>query len=777
MRSLFTTLLFLLTLFQANTQEVFRIAIVSDSGENENHFFEESIKAEITALLASKYELNFTEVYTSGDLITVSNTIEKIYNENQVDVLIGAGLFSSKLISNRQSFSVPTIASIQLDNNFDVGQESEIIVSGISNYTTILSPFNIEEGIEVLKEICRCEKLAVLGVPNLSAIDVNVEDIYAGVNIEIEWLDLGSDLNTVISNIPDDVGGVYVLSPMTAYSPNEINSFFTQLNDRKLPSFTLLDVPILEQGAYAAFITSDNINKIPRRIAINVEKIAEGKDPKDFPLNMDAFTNQLVINMETVNKIGIFPNWTLLENALLININKTNSSRTLNLKSAIAEGIQNNLGYQIEVKQSEINAKDISLAKSNYLPQLEVESTGLFLDDNTVNSSFGSRGTFNWTAGASFSQLILSEPAMANIAIQKLLYESQQQVQKQSELDVILEVAQRYFNYLQALTLVELQNNNIKAVNQNLTIASNKEKVGYSGSSDVYRWQTELDLAKTDLYRARAQSRAVGYQLNETLNRPIDEEFSVEDSENINQFIEQLDQTFVNLIQDQIALDLLADFMVEEAMTNLPELQQIQLAISAQERLLKSNKRSFYVPTIAFGASYDYPVQIVNPGEPPPIPGLEINNNPTWNAAFNISIPLFAGGSRKYQKEKTEVGLFQLQDQRSDLKNLLELQVRTNMELVNASYNNIRLTRSAAEAAEKNIVIVRDLYKSGQVNVITLVDAQNALLGAQINATNAAFQFMIDYFSLQRSTGNYNFLNTEDQKAVFLQRFLNYKSN
>ena len=99
------------------------------------------------------------------------------------------------------------------------------------------------------------------------------------------------------------------------------------------------------------------------------------------------------------------------------------------------------------------------------------------------------------------------------------------------------------------------------------------------------------------------------------------------------------------------------------------------------------------------------------------------------------------------------------------------------MELVNASYNNIRLTRSAAEAAQKNIGIVQDLYRSGQVNVVTLVDAQNSLLGAQINATNAAYQFMIDYFSLQRSVGNYNFLATAEQKAAFLQRFLNYKTN
>ncbi len=777
MRKIYNIVFLLFLFFRVHAQQVFEVAIISDAAEQEKHLFEEEIKSEITALLASQYALSFTEVYTNGDISSITDAIANVYTNNQADALIGAGIITSKLLANQSTFPIPTIASIQLVSDGDAQTISTNITSGISNFTYIKSPFNIEAGIKVLQEICRCEKLAVLTNSNLSTIGVREEDIYAESEPALQWLSLDEGLSNAVSAISNDVGGVYILSPLANFSPDDISVFFDQLDERKLPSFTLFDKPMLELGAYAAFASSDNLQKIPRRIALNVEKIAEGKDPKDFPVAVESFTNQLVVNMETVNKIGKYPDWALLDDALLININKPNTTRTLTLRAAIAEGIQNNLGYQIETKQTGISAQDLNLAKSNYLPQLSVESTGFFLDENTVNSSFGTRGSFNWTAGASFSQLILSEPALANIAIQKLLFESQQQVQEQSKLDVILEVAQRYFNYMQILSVAELQNENIKAVNQNLTIATDKEKVGYSGASDVYRWQTELDLAKTDLYNTNAQLKAVGYQLNESLNRPIDEEFAIEGTENINQFIAQLDKTFVNLIQDQTALDQLADFMVSEALQNLPEVEQIELAIAAQERLLKSNKRAFYLPTVAFGANYEYPVAIVNPGESPAIPGLDIMNNPTWNAAFNIAIPLFAGGSRKFQQERTQVGLYQLQDQQNEVNNLLELQVRANMQVVNASYNNIRLTRSAADAAAKNIAIVQDLYKSGQVNVVTLVDAQNSLLGAQINATNAAYQFMIDYFALQRSIGSYNFLATEDQQAAFLQRFLNFKNN
>lgn len=770
MRYLFTVLLLLFIQLKANAQQTFEVVIISDAGQNESHFFEEAIKGEINALLGSRINFKYTEVYTSANVEVINDAIADVYAKNQADILIGAGIIASKLLVDQAVYPIPSIASIQLANTDDS-------VSGISNFTYSKTPFNIEAGIQVLKEICNCKELALLTNSSLSAIGVSGVDIFSEIDAEIQWLELTPDLTSTVSQISEEVGGVYILSPLSANSSEEIKAFLAQINERKLPSFTLLDDPILELGAYASFTTRDNLQKIPRRIALNVEKIIEGKDPKDFPVDIETFTSQLVINMETVHKIGKYPKWTLLDDALLVNINRPNTSRVINLKAAIAEGIQNNLGYQIEAKQSQISAQDVALAKSNYLPQLDVESTGLFLDENTVNSSFGSKGSFNWTAGASFSQLILSEPALANIAIQKLLYESQQQVQKQSELDVVLEVAQRYFSYLQVLSVAELQNNNIKAINQNLTIATDKEKVGYSGASDVYRWQTELDLAKTDLYKTNAQLKSVGFQLNETLNRPINEVFSIEESEQLNQLIENLDQVFLDLIQDQKTMNQFADFMVNEAQQNLPEIQQIQLAIAAQERLLKSNKRSFYMPTLAFGANYDYPISVVNPGDPLPIPGVTVNNNPTWNAAFKVSFPIFSGGSRKFQMDKTEVGLYQLQDQQKDVNNLLELQVRANLELVNASYNNIRLTKSAAEAAMKNIGIVQDLYKSGQVNVVTLVDAQNSLLGAQINATNAAYQFMIDFFTLQRSIGNYTFLATQEQNGAFFQRFLNYKTN
>ncbi|NRA48973.1 MAG: hypothetical protein HRU12_07550, partial [Phaeodactylibacter sp.] len=253
MRYLSSLLLVMILIVNASAQRAFEVAIISDAAEDESHFLEESIKAEITALIGSRVELNFKETYTNESATTITSAIEGVYSGKQADVLIGVGILSSKLLSLQSSYPIPTIGSIQLT---DASEKSGEAISRVSNYTYIISPFNIASGIQVLEEICRCEKLALLTNTNIEAIGLSGEDLFSGFESELTWLNLESDLNQTVSNIPEDAGGVYILSPLTNYNADELRGFFDQLAERKLPSFTLFDDPMLELGAFASFAAS-----------------------------------------------------------------------------------------------------------------------------------------------------------------------------------------------------------------------------------------------------------------------------------------------------------------------------------------------------------------------------------------------------------------------------------------------------------------------------------------------------------------------------------------
>lgn len=762
-------------------QQDFNVTMIYDRQQKDTLLLQNSFKEEIESLLSPMYNVTITELFSNGDIVKCSKYIEEVYKENSADVLIGAGLITSRILSELNDFPMPTIAAINIDNLFTEKSDTAEFTSTIHNFTYIQSPFDIRKDLETLSQIGNLKKIAILVNPTFETLGYDSEKYLKSFNdIDFELIIIDSNPQNTLDSIGEGIDAVYVLSPLANYTPEQAKVLFKGIAEKNIPSLSLIDYPMFDYGAYAAFSSKENIQKLPRKVAINVSKIAEGKDPKDFPVKMESFTRQLIINMEMVNLTGIHPNWDVMDNAMLINVNKGTTGRNISLKSAIAEGLENNLGYQMAQKQTQIAQQDVALAKSNYLPQLEVNSTGLFLDENSVATSFGSRGEFNWMAGASFSQLILSEPAMANISIQKLMQESKEKAERQSELDVVLDVVTSFFNYQQVQSLVELQNENIKVKNQNLSIAINKEKVGYSSESDVYRWETELALAKADFNVAEAQLKGVQFQLNQILNRPVSEIFSVQSPNNANYLSQLFNLPFVTLIENPGNINILADFLTEEAKKNLPEIQQVELALQAQERLLKSNKRAWYTPTIALAAAYDYPISMVNPADPPPIPGIDfgdIGTNPKWNAGVVASFPIFTGGSRKHQQQKAQIELYQLQDQQQDVGNKLELQLRISLEKLQVSYRNMQLNKNAAESALKNVDIVQDLYDEGQLSITNLIDAQNAYLGAEINATNSLYQFIIDFFVLQRYTGDYLALATDEQQADFMTRFIQYKNN
>lgn len=778
MNKIVNLLICILTSSILSAQQEFNVTIIYDSHRQDTVWLQKSIKSEIESLLSSRYTLNFKEHFTGGDIIAARKIIKDEYSQLNTDVLVGAGIFTSQILNEQKEFPIPSIAALNINNVLVDKQNGKEVTSGIHNFTYIQSPFDIREDITLLSQITSIHKIALLVNPAFKSFDLSMLINNNQVEgVEFELIIIEGDPQATLNALTEDIDAIYVLSPLNNYSKTQSEYLFQGIADKKIPSLSLLDYPMLSYGAYAAFSSADNMQRLPRRIALNVSKIADGRNPKDFPVEMEILTRRLIINMETVNKTGVYPKWKILDNATLINVSSTNKGRTINLKSAIAEGLENNLGYQVAQKQTQIAQKELKEAKSKYLPQVDVSSSGLFLDEHSVNSSFGTKGEFNWSADASFSQLILSEPALANISIQKLLKDSQIMAEKQSELDVVLDVVTAYFNYHQVQSLVDLHNENVNVKQQNLSIAMDKESVGHGGKNDVFRWETELALARADFNDASAQLNTVRFHLNQTLNRPINEEFVIEQIDT-NDYLSQIfDLGFVSIIENPGTFKVFADFMVTEALNNLPENKQIELALQAQQRLLKSKTRSVYSPSVVLAANYDYPINTVNPGEALPIPSVDMSIEPSWNVAVVASFPIFNGGSRRHQIQKSQIELYQLQDQHNDVRNKLEQQVRSNLEKTQTSMRNLQLNKSAARFAQKNVNIIQDLYNEGQISITSLIDAQNASLGAEINASDAMYQLIINLFALERSVGVYMSLATTEQRTSIMGKFNQYKNS
>ena len=776
LRQLLPLCLFLLYFHGSQAQEDLTIAFISDDGEsNFNSYLQSQTLEEIQLLVRNRYTVEFRSTNCNGDNNCIIRALEEAYANNEIDIVLTSGIISGGLMSQVQTYSKPSIATTVINHELQQIPITPEGTSGIPNFAYIEAPFDIERDVQTLYRIFPFKKIAVL--VDEGRVSRFINELYTNIvtklNAEFEIINAIGTVQETVESLPEDVDAIY-FTPLFDLDQAKTKELHAAINALKLPSAGLFGESMVRNGALLGYATDDNLKRIPRRVAINISKILDGINASSLPVEMPSYNQNLLINMQTAKQTGVYPTFDVMSEALLINHDQTTSERTLTLEGVIAEALRNNLDVKISEKSLAIAGKDIGLANAALLPQLDVSTSLSMIDELSSANSFGAQGRLNWVASGTFSQVVLSEPALANVAIQKYLQKSSDFELQQVQMDAVLDAASAYLTLLQAQSLVQIQSENLLVTQENYDISKAKEAVGYSGASDIARWESELAQSNINLNNATAQLRQARFQLNQLLNRPIDEEFQVDTIALSQSDLLVNDPRLLDAVNDYGVLEKFADFLVQEAILNLPELKQLEYSLAAQERLLLSRKRAFYLPSIAVSAEASSVLDRINVPELSPELqsfGLgNVSNKPTWSIGLGIQYPILQGGERRLNRDKTQLELLQLQDQKANLQNQLELRIRSSLETAGATFSQVRLSEVAAAAAQKNFGIIQDSYQQGLINITALIDAQNAAIQTELNAINAKYQFILDFLSVERSTGFYYSLATQKEKDAFFRR-------
>lgn len=732
--------------------------------------YENNLKEEILLLLQHRYTVEFKTYYLSSGNDDLIKVFDAAYAENEVVVTTGTVTTNGAIAL--KNYPRPTVGSIVLDTKLQGLDKTSEGTSGIPNFTYMESPFDMKRDLKLLYEIYPFTHLEVMteqaSIGDESFFKQLFENYLDGKNVSVDVIFYNEDINEHVKEMASEKVAVYAL-PYFGRDSSRLKNFFEVINKNKVPSSALFGEQYIAAGALSGHETADNLQKIPRRIALTVMKILEGQAPADLSVEIQTFSDNLLINMETARQIGIYPNFDLMSEATLINLEKIQTDNQLTLHSAITQALQSNLGIRIEQADVKIAETEIDLAKADLLPQATLSSAFSVTDELTTLSRQGAQGRANWLLSGEVSQTVFAEPVLANIMIQKLLQESEQKALLQTQLDVVIDVAGAYMNILFAKSNLNIQQQNVERNKENFDIAKAKEAIGYTGASDINRWEAELANANIDLNNAFASLRQAKFQLNQLLNRPINEPVEIEDA-SLGASALLIADSRMEVIDNYGTLEKFSDFLVQYAMERLPELAQIDLGLRAQERLQLSRERAMYLPTVGLSGSANRVLGRIDiPESLPPI-----DKSTTWDISLGVSYPIFQGNSRKKLIEQSKLNVIQLQDNRRNVKNQLELLIRANIETVGASYSRMGLAQKAADASRKNYEIVQDAYSAGQSNITTLIDAQNNAQATELNADNAIFTFILDFLTLERSIGYFNFLAQPVERDAFFQDMQTY---
>jgi outer membrane protein TolC len=509
-----------------------------------------------------------------------------------------------------------------------------------------------------------------------------------------------------------------------------------------------------------AGLKPDIFPKLARRVALNAQRILLGGEPSSLPVTL-VLGEQLTINDATARAIGVSPSWGVVTEAELIQQPREDITRKLDLYTAVQEALEANVELTAKDRWVAADAQNIREARANLLPQVNLSGLGLVVDGDRAEASMGQQPERKISGSVRATQMLYSEPAWANVSIQKQVHTSHEEERQQLRLDIMQAAATAYLRILRALTFERIQIENLKRTRSNLELARVREAVGSAGPAEVYRWESQIASNRKAVIEANTQRNLAEMELNRLLHRPLEEPFLTEEPDLDTPTLMDTKGVYNRYLGDKRSFRIFRAFLVQEGLKASPELAQLDAAIAAQERALRSATNRFWSPTVALQGEVDHTFSREGAGSEP-LPGMDDTN---WSIGLNVSFPLFEGGSKSAARRRALETLAQLRLERQALAERIEQRVRSAAHTTGASYAAIEQTLEAAEAANRSLDVVRDAYSGGMISLIELLDAQNAALVADLAAADAFYTFLIDLVAVGRAIGLRE-LTAEEREAV-----------
>lgn len=744
------------------------VGVVFDGPSQTTMAFFEQVKAEILALAGAEFTIDFpaaTSITADWTAAGIDAALSRLLADSDVDIVLTFGPLASDRAARRETFVKPVIAPFIIDPQLQ-GIPVAGDTSGRHNFNYISAFARIVDDVKLLSTMVKGDSIALciqrVAMTTVPDFETTIAAHATRLGISIHILPADTRAEEILAALPADVDAVFV-TKLFRFDSAELKTLADGLAQRKLPSLTMGGADEVALGFMASNAAATDYPRLARRIALNVQRILLGEEAGDLGISF-AQGRQFTINMATCRAIGYSPTWEMLADAEVLN-ERPAADRSYDLAAAMRTAVENN--PQIAVARHTIASgeADIDLARSNFLPQIDVAATALMLDNDRAAASLGSNPEKQLVGKATFRQLIYDEQANANLDIQNRLLETKTADLEKVKLDIALDAGVAYLNVLRAKAVESIYRDHLRLTRANLELARVREQVGAGGRIDVYRWESQVATAANDLNRARTDRSLAEMQLNRLLDRPLEEPFDTSDERAGVDSLLPREHALITYTDTPTAFAHLRDYLALTGLDNAPELAALDAAIAAQKRAVRSAEAAFWSPTVALQATLEQRMYEGGAGtdgiefDLGPLAGLvdiEFPHKPdstNWNVGVNASFNLWDGRGKSTRVTKAGEELAILTARRAVIREQLAQAIRSAAQNAGSAWTSIGLAQRAARAAHQGLDLVTDAYGRGVVTILDLLDAQNTALTADQLAANAVYNFAIELLRTERAAG------------------------
>jgi outer membrane protein TolC len=318
---------------------------------------------------------------------------------------------------------------------------------------------------------------------------------------------------------------------------------------------------------------------------------------------------------------------------------------------------------------------------------------------------------------------ILNSEIEYNHKIKKQQYGLQKTEISLYQRELVKEVKNAYYKYLQSCEAVNIYQTALSLVKENLRVNTslfNNQKVNRTA---VLRSNNEVSK-----YNALLESSI------QTLN-------------NANEYFNFLLNTDLNteIITDSISTIPVDLFLTDTTVAKREELGKLKEAIAINKNitsLAKSYKRPKLNSFFDLGSqAFDFKVN---------------NKSFYYLAGISLEWNIFSGNKNKYKIQQAEADGRVLQSQTSYAEQQLQLQLTTSTNSFKAAIAQYNAAQSQVGSSQKYYNDMFRLYKEGQALFIEVLDAQNQLVTAKLQLNISLFDTWSKAADIERANAGYN---------------------
>jgi len=293
---------------------------------------------------------------------------------------------------------------------------------------------------------------------------------------------------------------------------------------------------------------------------------------------------------------------------------------------------------------------------------------------------------------------------------------------RNTEQNVLLNAVSAYMNVIRDTAIVQLQQQNVQALNEQLRATNDRFQVGELTRTDVAQAQARLRAAESQLSAAQANLNASRAAFRRDIGNDPGQLKPAAPYEKLN---------FASL-----------DEAIAQAFGAHPAIQATRHGVDTAQLQVKVAEGAL-MPTLSLGAG----VQRLSD------PSSTVYNNLDMNAGLRLTVPLYQGGADHSRVRQAKELTGQRQLESDVIRDQVRAAVIQSWGLVSASRFQVQAAQAQVAASEIALNGVREEYRVGQRTTLDVLNAQAELVNARSALISAQRDRVVASYSLLSSVG------------------------